>query len=395
MITKINRAGNEAVINSEFTVQYSLKSFSWRASMSRVYNFSAGPAMLPEEVLKQAQKELLDWHGIGTSIMEVGHRGPDFKKVAEQAEADLRELMNIPDNYHVLFLAGGATAQFSMVPLNLFGAEKNTADYIDTGIWSKKAIEEAKRYGTINIAAAAEVIAGETIIPKQSSWKLNPHAAYVHYTPNETIEGIEFNFVPHTGDVPLVADMSSMILSRPVKVSDYGIIYAGAQKNMGQAGIAVAIIRNDLIKDPLPFTPILYNYKVEAENKSFYNTPPTFSWYVAGLVYAWMKHMGGVKYFAELTQRKAKKLYKVIDAHKDFYINKVHPDCRSQMNVPFDLPNAELSTRFLAGAEKNGMINLKGHRLAGGVRASIYNAMPEAGVDLLVEFMKDFIKSNG
>ena len=363
--------------------------------MSRVYNFSAGPAMLPEEVLKHAQKELLDWHGLGTSIMEVGHRGPDFKKVADQSEADLRDLMDIPDNYHVLFLAGGATAQFSMVPMNLLSAEKNTADYIDTGIWSKKAIEEAKRYGVVNIAAATENVSGLTVIPAQKSWKLNPHAAYVHYTPNETIEGVEFNFVPHTHGVPLVADMSSMILSRPVNVSDFGIIYAGAQKNMGQAGIAVAIIRNDLIKDPLPSTPILYNYKVEAENKSFYNTPPTYSWYICGLVLAWMKKMGGIKYFTELSQRKAKKLYKTIDAHKDFYINKVNPECRSNMNVPFDLPNAELSEKFLAGAAKNGMVNLKGHRLAGGVRASIYNAMPEEGVDLLVEFMKDFIKSNG
>ncbi|MES2219180.1 MAG: 3-phosphoserine/phosphohydroxythreonine transaminase [Pseudomonadota bacterium] len=360
--------------------------------MSRVYNFSAGPAMLPEEVLKVAQKELLDWHGLGTSIMEVGHRGADFKKVADQSEADLRELMNIPDNYHVLFLAGGATAHFAMIPLNLLG-KKTSADYVDTGIWSKKAIEEAKRYGTVNIAAATKIVDGIAEIPAERNWNLNHDAAYLHYTPNETIEGIEFNFVPKVNKhVPLVADMSSMILSRPCDVTEFGVIYAGAQKNMGQAGITVAIIHNDLIKDPLPFTPTLYNYKIEAENKSLYNTPPTYSWYIAGLVLAWMKKMGGIKYFTEVNQRKAKKLYKVIDTHSDFYINKIKLDCRSQMNVPFDLPNAELTEKFLAQAGKEGMVNLKGHRLAGGVRASIYNAMPEAGVDLLVEFMKEFVK---
>jgi phosphoserine aminotransferase len=359
--------------------------------MSRVYNFSAGPAMLPEEVLKVAQKELLDWHGVGASIMELGHRGADFKKVADQSEADLRELMSIPDDYHVLFLAGGATAHFAMVPMNLLGT-KTTADYIETGVWSKKAIEEAKRYGTVNIAAATKVVDGITEIPAEKSWNMNHDAAYLHYTPNETIDGIEFNFVPKTNNVPLVADMSSMILSRPCNVSDYGIIYAGAQKNIGQAGITGAIIRKDLIKDPLPFTPTLYNYKVEAENQSFYNTPPTFSWYITGLVLAWMKDKGGLKYFTDLNQRKAQKLYKVINGHSDFYINKINPACRSQMNVPFDLPNAEITEKFLADAGKQGMINLKGHRLAGGVRASIYNAMPEAGVDLLVEFMKEFVR---
>ena len=359
--------------------------------MSRVYNFSAGPAMVAEEVLKVAQKEMLDWHGLGTSIMEVGHRGPDFKKVADQSEADLRELMSIPDNYEVLFLAGGATAHFAMIPMNLFG-KKTSADYIHTGVWSGKAIEEAKRYGTVNIAAASEIIDGITHIPDEKSWDLHHDAAYVHYTPNETIDGVEFNFVPKTKGVPLIADMSSMILSRPCDVSEFGLIYAGAQKNIGQAGITVAIIRKDLIQDPLPFTPTLYNYKVEAENKSFYNTPPTYSWYIAGLVFAWMRQMGGVKYFTDLNQRKAKKLYHVIDSHKDFYLNKIALNCRSQMNVPFDLPNAELTEKFLVEAAKEGMVNLKGHRLAGGIRASIYNAMPEAGVDCLVEFMKEFAR---
>jgi phosphoserine aminotransferase len=365
-----------------------------RDVMSRIYNFSAGPAMLPEEVLKQAQTELLDWQGTGMSIMEVGHRGAEFKVVAEQSEADLRELMNIPSNYQVLFLAGGATTHFAMVPLNLMG-QKKAADYIDTGIWSKKAIAEAKRYGAASIAAEARKVDGLIEIPPQSEWKLNPEAAYVHYTPNETIEGVEFNWVPKTGNIPLVADMSSMILSRPVDVSQYGIIYAGAQKNIGQAGITIAIIRDDLLKDPMPHTPTLYNYKIQAENKSFYNTPPTYSWYIAGLVLAWMKRQGGVKYFAELNQRKAEKLYAMIDMHKDFYINTIHPDSRSQMNVSFDLKTPELIEMFLNAARKEGMTNLKGHRLAGGVRASIYNSMPEAGVDKLVEFMQDFIRKNG
>jgi phosphoserine aminotransferase len=362
--------------------------------MSRVYNFSAGPAMLPEEVLKQAQDELLDWHGMGMSIMEVGHRGPQFNIVAEQSEADLRELMSIPRNYAVLFLAGGATTHFAMVPMNLLG-EKKAADYIDTGIWSKKAIAEAKRYGAASVAAEVRKVDGLIEIPPQKEWKLNPDAAYVHYTPNETIEGVEFHWVPKTGDVPLVADMSSMILSRSVDVSQYGVIYAGAQKNIGQAGITIAIIRDDLLKEPMLHTPTLYSYKVQAENKSFYNTPPTFSWYIAGLMLAWMKHQGGVKYFAELNQRKAKKLYAVIDAHKDFYINTIHPDCRSEMNVSFDLKTPELIEKFLDAATKEGMTNLKGHRLAGGVRASIYNSMPDAGVDKLVEFMQDFIRKNG
>jgi phosphoserine aminotransferase len=363
-------------------------------AMTRVYNFSAGPAMLPEEVLLQAQHEMLDWHGLGASIMEVGHRGPHFKEVADQAEADIRALMSIPSNYQVLFLAGGATAQFSMVPLNLFGAQKK-ADYVDSGIWSKKAIAEAQRFGAVNIAATVDKVDGLYDIPQQQDWKLTKDASYLHYTPNETIEGIEFNWVPDTGNVPLVADMSSMILSRPIDVSRYGVIYAGAQKNLGQAGITVAIIRDDLLQDPMPQTPVLYNYKLEAENKSFYNTPPTYSWYIAGLVLAWMRKKGGVNYFTQLNQRKAKKLYGVIDTLKDFYVNPVHPGSRSQMNVPFDLRETGLTDKFLEEAHQHGMVNLKGHRLAGGVRASIYNAMPEEGVDLLVKFMQEFAKENG
>jgi phosphoserine aminotransferase len=362
--------------------------------MSRVYNFNAGPGMLADDVLKRAQEEMLDWHGKGESIMEIGHRSPEFIMVAEQAEADIRELMSIPNNYQVIFVPGGATAHFSMVPLNLLG-DKKVADYVDTGIWSKKAIVEAKRYGDINIAAEVKKVNGLTEIPTQDSWSLNQNAAYLHYTPNETIEGIEFNWVPAANDVPLVADMSSMILSRPVDVKKFGIIYAGAQKNLGQAGITVGIIHEDLLTEPHPYTPTLYNYKVQAENKSFYNTPPTYSWYITGLVLEWMKKKGGVNYFSELNQRKAKKLYSAIDSHKEFYINTVHPNSRSQMNVPFDLPTPELSQLFLTEAAKERLVNLKGHRLAGGVRASIYNAMPEEGVDLLVEFMKAFVKKYG
>jgi len=362
--------------------------------MRKVWNFNAGPAMLPEEVLLQAQAEMLDWHGTGMSIMELGHRGSEFKIVAEQSEADLRELMAIPDNYHVLFLPGGASAQFAMVPVNLFAKNKK-ADYVDTGIWSKKALDEAKRYGTANLAAKLEMRDGLMHIPSQDTWSLSADAAYVHYTPNETIEGVQFHWVPKTGDVPLVADMSSMILSQHIDVSQYGIIYAGAQKNVGQAGITIVIIRDDLIQDPLPQMPTLYNYKLQAENKSFYNTPPTYSWYIAGLVLAWMKREGGVKKFAEINKRKAQKLYNLIDTHQDFYRNPVHIDSRSIMNVPFNLNTPELTQEFLDSAAKIGLTNLKGHRLSGGVRASIYNAMPEEAVDALVDFMKEFLRTRG
>lgn len=362
--------------------------------MRKVYNFNAGPAMLPEEVLLQAQSEMLDWHGTGMSIMEIGHRGAEFKVIAEETEADLRELMDIPNDYHVLFLPGGATAQFAMIPINLFDG-KRTADYVDTGIWSKKAIDEAKRFGTINIAAKTEKKDDLFYIPQQSEWNLNPDAAYLHYTPNETIEGLQFHWVPKTGKVPLVADMTSMILSQPINVREYGVIYAGAQKNVGQAGICLAIIHNDLIRDPLPGTPTLYTYKIHAEHKSFYNTPPTYSWYIAGLVLAWMKRQGGIKAFSELNERKAKKLYAYIDANKDFYINNVAPDSRSIMNVPFNLVDTDLTEKFLELSTAANLTNLKGHRLSGGIRASLYNAMPEAGVDALLEFMKEFKRKFG
>lgn len=362
--------------------------------MRTVFNFNAGPAMLPEEVLLQAQAEMLDWHGTGMSIMELGHRGPEFQAVAHQTEMDLRELMSIPKNYQVFFLPGGASAQFAMIPLNLFG-EKKAADYIDTGVWSKKAIAEANRYGTVNVAAHIEHRDHLAYIPHEEQWSLNENAAYLHYTPNETIDGVEFQWVPKTGHVPLVADMSSMILSRPIDVTQYGLIYAGAQKNMGQAGITTVIIREDLIQDPLPRTPTLYTYKLHAEHHSFYNTPPTYSWYITGLVLAWMKRCGGVNAFYEVNKRKAKKLYSLIDKYNDFYVSRIHPACRSMMNMMFYLQEEKLTSAFLDEAANVGLTNLRGHRVSGGVRASIYNAMPEEGVDALVNFMTDFVKRNG
>ncbi len=361
--------------------------------MHRVYNFSAGPAMLPEEVLLQAQAEMLDWQGTGMSIMELGHRGPEFQAVAAQVEADLRELMAIPKHYHVLFLAGGASTQFAMVPLNLFG-ENRRADYVDTGIWSKKAIEEAKRYGEVNVAATSEHRDHLTFIPPQQEWKLSKNAAYLHYTANETIDGVEFSWVPAT-DVPLVTDMTSNILSRPLDVNAYGIIYAGAQKNLGQAGITTVIIRDDLIKEALPLTPTLYKYKIHADHHSFYNTPPTYSWYLLGLVLAWLKREGGVAAMYACNQRKASKLYGLIDANSDFYVSRIHASCRSMMNVMFYLRDEKLTPLFLEQATANGLTNLRGHRVSGGIRASIYNAMPEAGVDALLQFMLDFAGRHG
>jgi phosphoserine aminotransferase len=363
--------------------------------MSRVYNFSAGPATLPEEVLLQAREEMLDWHGIGMSIMEVGHRGPEFQRVLEQTEADLREILTIPSNYHVLFVAGGATTQFSMVPLNLLSENCKEADYIETGIWSQKAVIEAKRYGNINVAATTQVIEGIYSLPLQADWQLNPKAAYVHYTPNETVDGIEFHWVPQTGAIPLVADMTSSILAKPINVKEFGLIYAGAQKNIGQAGITVVIVREDLVKTPLWHTPVLYSYQSHVEQKSCYNTPPTYAIYFAGLVLTWIKRQGGLPAIAERNQRKAKKLYDCIDNHHDFYVSKVDPACRATMNVVFSLRQENLTDEFLAQATQAGLTNLRGHRIVGGCRASIYNAMPDAGVDALVEFMKEFARKYG
>ena len=360
--------------------------------MSRVYNFSAGPAALPEEVLKRAQEEMTDWHGCGMSVMEMSHRGKEFMSIAEKAEADLRELMSIPDNYKVLFLQGGASSQFAMVPLNLTATNKKV-DYINTGAWSKKAIAEAKRFADVNVAATTED-SNFTNIPHQKDLNLTADAAYVHYTPNETIGGVEFNYVPHTHEVPLIADMSSTILSRPIDVSQFGIIYAGAQKNVGPAGLTLVIVRDDLIGNAVEGTPAMFDYKTHADNESMYNTPPTYSWYLAGLVFEWLKDKGGLEGMAEINSRKANKLYDAIDA-SGFYANPVDPHCRSWMNVPFTLANPDLDKTFLEEASAIGLKTLKGHRSVGGMRASIYNAMPEAGVDALIDFMADFEKRNG
>ncbi len=360
--------------------------------MSPIYNFSAGPACLPEAVLKQAQEEMTDWQGSGMSVMEMSHRGKDFISIAAQAEADLRELMAIPDNYKVLFLQGGASAQFANVPINLLRGKKG-ADYIYTGQWSKKAIAEGKRLCDVNVAASAEA-SNFSVLPAQSEWNLKSDAAYVHYTPNETIGGLEFHWTPETGDVPLVADMSSTILSRQIDVSKFGVIYAGAQKNIGPAGLTVVIIRDDLIGETVPGMPAMCDYKIMADNDSMYNTPPTYGWYLAGLVFAWLKKNGGLAAMAEINARKAKKLYAAID-DSGFYANPIDLNCRSWMNIPFTLADAELDAAFLSGATEAGLVTLKGHRSVGGMRASIYNAMPEAGVDALISFMADFEKRNG
>ncbi len=360
--------------------------------MSRVYNFSAGPAVLPEEVLRQAAEEMLDWHGCGMSVMEMSHRGKEFIGIAAQAEADLRELLGIPDNYHVLFLQGGATGQFAAVPMNLLRG-RDSADYINTGSWSKKAIAEAKKYCKVNVAASSEDTSFTTI-PPRDTWKLDPGAAYVHYTSNETIGGVEFQETPDVGDVPLACDMSSNFLSRPVDVSRYGVIYAGAQKNIGPAGVTVVIVREDLTGDPLPCTPTLFDYRIQAENDSMYNTPPCYAIYIAGLVFQHVKKLGGVEAVEKTNIEKARMLYDLIDS-SEFYRSPVDPSCRSRMNVPFTLARPELDETFLKEAKENGLVQLKGHRSVGGMRASIYNAMPVEGVKALCDFMRDFERRHG
>ncbi|MGD8377988.1 MAG: 3-phosphoserine/phosphohydroxythreonine transaminase [Gammaproteobacteria bacterium] len=357
--------------------------------MKRVYNFSAGPAGLPDAVIERAAKEFGDYHGSGMAVMEMSHRSDTFTGIAERAERNLRDLMGVPDAYRVLFLQGGATGQFAMVPLNLLG-DAGRADYFDTGHWSAKAVAEARRFCEVNVAVDGK-LGNYTGIPAREEWHLDPRAAYVHYTPNETIAGVEFQDIPDTGDVPLVADMSSCILSRPVDVNRFGVIYAGAQKNIGPAGLAVAIVREDLLKDVPPGTPSMFDYRPHIKAHSMYNTPPTFAWHMAGLVFEWLKEQGGVEVIAETNRRKAEKLYAAIDA-SDFYSNPVEKNARSRMNVPFVLADPSLDDVFLREAEAAGLANLKGHRSVGGMRASIYNAMPEAGVDALIEFMADFEK---
>jgi len=361
--------------------------------MSRAYNFSPGPAVLPLEVLEKIREDIPDWDGSGMSVMEVSHRGKAFMEVAEKSEQDVRELLAISDDYSVLFLQGGATLQFAMAPLNLAGAGE-TADYMHTGSWSKKAIAEAARFCNVNVVAESND-SNYCHIPAREEWKLTEDAAYFHYTPNETIGGVEFQFIPETGDVPIVADMSSTILSRPIDVSKFGVIYAGSQKNIGPAGITLVIVRKDLLdRQRRADAPTLLTYKAFADSGSMTNTPPTFAWYAAGLVFQHLKALGGLAVIAGINERKAAKLYAAIDA-SDFYTNPVQADCRSWMNVPFVLRNPDLDAKFLAEAEQAGLKNLKGHRSVGGMRASIYNAMPEAGVEVLIGFMQEFEKANG
>jgi phosphoserine aminotransferase len=360
--------------------------------MARVINFSAGPAVLPEPVLQQAAAEMLDWHGSGMSVMEMSHRGKEFIAIHAQAEADLRELMAIPKNYKVLFLQGGASAQFSVVPMNLLRGKTN-ADYINTGQWSKKAITDAKKYCKVNVAASSEAD-NYTRAPKQAEWKLDPDAAYVHLTTNETIGGVEFHWVPDTGSVPIVADMSSHILSRPMDVSRYGLIYAGAQKNIGPAGVTIVIVRDDLLGQALPVTPTVFDYKVQAENDSMSNTPATYGIYVAGLVFQWLKKQGGMTAMEQINRAKAALLYDYLD-QTEFYHSPVAKDDRSLMNIPFTLRNADLDKAFIQETEAAGLTQLKGHRSVGGMRASIYNAMPIEGVQTLVQFMREFERKHG
>jgi phosphoserine aminotransferase len=357
--------------------------------LSRIFNFSAGPAMLPAEVLSRAGDEITDWHGSGMSVMEMSHRGKEFMGIAAEAEKDLRELLAVPASYKVLFLAGGATLQFAQVPLNLLRG-KAKADYVATGEWSKKAIKEAKAFCDVGVAASSED-QNFSYAPKQ--WNVRKDAAYVHFCSNETIGGVEFHVVPRT-EVPLVADASSHFLSRPIDVSKYGLIYAGAQKNVGPAGLTIALVREDLIGQAAKGTPSVMDYKLQAEADSMLNTPPTYSMYIAGLVFKWLKQQGGLAAVEQKNVAKAKLLYDYLDTSR-FYANPVAKEDRSRMNVPFTLKDARLDEAFLKGAKERGMVQLKGHRSVGGMRASIYNAMPIEGVKTLVEYMREFEKKHG
>jgi phosphoserine aminotransferase len=361
-------------------------------TMARVYNFSAGPSALPEPVLLKARDELLEWGSSGMSVMEMSHRSKEYVAIAEKAEADLRELLGVPGNYKVLFLQGGATGQFAAIPMNLLRGKAKAA-YVATGLWSEKAVAEAKLYCEAQVAASSKATHYATI-PPRSEWTVDPEAAYLHYTANETIGGVEFQDIPDAGGLPLVSDMSSNLLSRAIDVSRFGLIYAGAQKNMGPAGIAVVIVREDLIGQVLPGTPSIFDYQKMADNGSMLNTPPTYPWYLLGLVLEWLKGEGGIAALEARNIAKAAKLYAAIDA-SPFYSNPVDPACRSRMNVPFRIANADLEKTFLAEARTAGLVNLEGHRSVGGFRASIYNAMPEAGVDALVGFMAEFERKYG
>ena len=359
--------------------------------MARIFNFSAGPAALPQAVLEQAQAEMLDYAGSGMSVMEMSHRSKEFVAIAAQAEADFRELLGVSDDYHVLFLQGGATTQFAAIPMNITAAG-DTVDYVDTGSWSSKAIKEAAKYCNVNVAASSKDSRYDHI-PAVDTWQLSADARYLHICSNETIGGVQFKDFPQV-DVPLVADMSSDFLSRPVAVERFGIIYAGAQKNIGPAGLTVVVVRKDLCGNARDITPGTLDYALQADADSMSNTPPTYTWYLAGLVFAWLKDQGGLPAIADVNQRKAAKLYSTID-NSNFYQSPVQAVVRSVMNVPFTMPDAELDAQFVAGAEERGLSGLKGHRSVGGMRASIYNAVPEAAVDALVEYMNEFEHEHG
>ncbi len=360
--------------------------------MSRVFNFSAGPAVLPEPVLRQAAAEMLDWHGSGMSVMEMSHRGKEFISIHAEAEASVRALLAIPASYKVLFMQGGAIGENAIVPMNL-ARGRASADYVHTGEWSKKSIAEAKRYLKVNVAATSEAD-GFASVPPRDTWRLDPGAAYVHICANETIGGVEYHWTPETGDVPLVADMSSNLLSRPVDVSRYGLIYGGAQKNIGPAGLTIVIVRDDLIGQAMPFTPSAFDYRQQADNDSMLNTPPTYAIYVAGLVFRWIEAQGGLAAMAEHNRAKAALLYDYLDGSA-FFRNPVAPADRSLMNVPFKLADESKDDAFLKGAQARGMLQLKGHRSVGGMRASIYNAMPVEGVQALVDYLREFEAAHG
>jgi phosphoserine aminotransferase len=359
--------------------------------MSRVYNFSAGPSAFPESVLRQAQAEMLEWRDSGMSVMEMSHRGKYFSMIAEELESDLRELLAIPVNYKVLFLQGGASAQFSLIPQNILNG-KDKACYVNTGAWSEKAIQDAKAYCEVVVSASSEA-SKFTQIPDVASWALDKDAAYLHYTSNETIHGVEFQSIPEAKGLTLVSDMSSNILSRTVDVSQFGLIYAGTQKNMGPAGVTVVIVREDLVGHAAKGTPPVFDYAQQVKNGSMLNTPATYNWYLVGLVLKWLKEQGGVAAVEQHNIIKAAKLYDLID-QSTLYSNPVEKTVRSRMNVPFILADEELDKPFLVAAEANGLFELKGHRSVGGMRASIYNAMPESGVDALCEFIKEFERTH-
>jgi phosphoserine aminotransferase len=367
--------------------------------MTQVFNFSAGPAVLPKEVLQQAAEEMLDWHGSGMSVMEMSHRGKEFISIYEAAERDLRDLLSVPQNYKVLFLQGGGIGENAIVPMNLVGrkAQPATVDVIHTGSWSGKSIKEARKYATVNVAASSENVKF-TAIPPRDTWRLSKDAAYVHICTNETIDGVEFQYTPDvgadTGGAPLVADMSSHILSREIDVSKYGVIFGGAQKNIGPAGVTLALVRDDLIGHALPICPSAFDWKLVAENSSMYNTPPTYAIYIAGLVFQWLKRQGGIAAMEKRNIEKANLLYDYLDS-TEFYANNIARDCRSRMNVPFFLHDESLNDAFLAGAKERHLLQLKGHKSVGGMRASIYNAMPIDGVRALIDYLKDFEKKHG